>query len=311
MTVGRRGHHLRLVLHQLERARQHHVARLGQRHGRRGAVADLLERAEQRPEQLPAGEPAGLATVLRAGREVGHEEGVGQLAGQHGLRHDAPLGDSRQLGGVDRLVLLDLDAGALEHRPAHVGGLVGDLRVLGEEGEQRRLAGGGLGQDRGDPVEPLELAVALGLGQSGVGADADAFLTRQQGHSLEPRPHGHGLTALHGGLDLAHGARQDRDDSLVVEGARAPLTASVRTARGLALTAPSHWSPPTGPDCRRTGSHEGCIPPRTAARRASALELRPPGRETVGRPGRPTDEDRGLRSDPVRPPAYPAPPPVS
>ena len=74
--------HLGLVLHQLQRPGQHHLARLGQRHGGGGAVADLLEGAEQRPEQLPAGEPAGLAAVLRDGGEVRRQERVGRAVGR-------------------------------------------------------------------------------------------------------------------------------------------------------------------------------------------------------------------------------------
>ena len=225
VTVGRRRDDLGLVLHQLQHARQHHLARVGQGHGRGGAVADLLEGPEQRTEQLPAGQAPGLAAALRGGAEVGHQERVGQLAGQHRLRDHPTFGDGGELVGLLGLLLRELDAGALEHRPAQVGGLVGDLGVLGQQGEQRRLAGGGLGQDGGDAVEPLQLAVSLGLGEGGVAPDAGALLAGEQGHGLEPRAHRHALAALHGGLDLAHGARQDRDQALVVEGPGAPLAA--------------------------------------------------------------------------------------
>ena len=236
VPVGRGRDHLGLVLHQLEGARQHHVAGLGQRHGGGRAVADDLEGAEQRAEQLPPGQPAGLATVLGGGLEVGGQERVGQLAGEDGLRDHAPFDGQGRVEGLLLVLLLDLDAGALEHRLAHLGGLVGDLGVLREQGEEGRLAGGRLGQDRGDAVEPLELAVALGLGQRGVGPDAGALLARQQRHGLEPRAHGDGLAAVDGRLDLAHGAREDRDQPLVVEGSGATLSAVRTTLAGPGLT---------------------------------------------------------------------------
>ena len=55
-------------------------------------AAGALEGGEQRVQQLPAGQPARADGACRGGGEVGGEEGVGQLAGDHRLRDDAPVG---------------------------------------------------------------------------------------------------------------------------------------------------------------------------------------------------------------------------
>ena len=105
-------------------------------------------------------------------------------------------------------------------------GRVADDGVLGEQGEQRGVAGGGLGQDRRDTVEALELPVALGRRDGGVGLDPGALLAHQQGDDLELGPSRRlDPAALGVGLDLAHGAGQHGDDPLVVEGTTAPLGA--------------------------------------------------------------------------------------
>ena len=226
MPLGGGLDHLGLVRHQLELAGHVDVLRVGQRHRRGGPVADVLEGPEERAEQLPAGEPARLGLALVGGGEVGDEEGVGQLTREHRLRDDPAVGHARGVGVFLGLLLLgDLHAGAGQHLPTQRVGLVGDDGRLGQQGEQRRLAGGGLGQDRGDAVEPLELTVALALRQGGVGPDAGALLAGQQGDRLEARADGDGRTALYGGLDLAHGPREDRDQALVVELTTGPLVA--------------------------------------------------------------------------------------
>ena len=132
--------------------------RLGQRHARWRAA--VLEGAEQRAEQLP-GRPAGAGRsgAARGAGEVGGQERVGELAG------DDRLGDHPALGGGGSAATgsgassssgTSL-AGAAEHVVLELRGGVGDDGVLGEQREQRGVAGGGLGQDRGDAVEPLEL----------------------------------------------------------------------------------------------------------------------------------------------------------
>ena len=56
-------------------------------------------------------------------------------------------------------------------RLQRLGG-VGDGGVLGEQREERGVAGGGLREDRRDAVEPLELLGALGVVEVGVGLRA-------------------------------------------------------------------------------------------------------------------------------------------
>ena len=98
-----------------------------------------------------------------------------------------------------------------------LAGGVGDHRVLAEQLEQGRVAGGRLRQDRGDAVEPLELLAAPRLGQLGVGLDPGPLLARQQRDDLELGAHrGRDRAALDGGLDLAHGAGELRDQPTVV-----------------------------------------------------------------------------------------------
>ena len=109
-------------------------------------------------------------------------------------------------------------------------GRVGDDGILGEQREQGGVAGGGLGEDRRDAVEPLELSASLGLGQLGVGLTRarSSRTSRATTWNLVARRTASGA-ALDGGLDLADRARQDGDDALVV------LVAGVR--RGAAAAA--------------------------------------------------------------------------
>ena len=225
--------HLRLVLHQLAAGRGDQRPGLGQRHARRRAA--VLEGAEEGTQQLPAGEPAGPGVLGGGAGEVGDEEGVGEATGDHALRDDPLLDD----GGV-RVVLVHLglvghlEAGALLHLTTQVLRGVADLGVLGQQVQERGVAGGGLGQDRRDAVEALELLGALGLRGLRVGLDPGPLLADQQGHDLElrARTRRHG-TALGGTLHLAHRARQDGDDPLVVEVAHPSLGAlTVATTLG-------------------------------------------------------------------------------
>ena len=80
-----------------------------------------------------------------------------------------------------------------------------------------RLAGRGLGEDRGDAVEPLEQLTALPLADLGVGLDPLALLAHEQGDRLIPRADRRSATALHGSLDLADAAREHGQDALVVD----------------------------------------------------------------------------------------------
>ena len=199
---------------------------VGQRHAG-GRATGVLEGPEERAEQVPAGE-AARAGLDRGRVEVGDEEGVGELPGDDGLGYDAALGRAGRGGelGGDRLLRRRLEAGGEHHLALQHPGGVGDGGVLGEQDEQRGVAGGGLGEDRRDTVETLELLGAVRLGGLGVGLDPGAFLAHQEGDDLElGADRGHHGAALHGSLDLAHGAGEHRDDALVVEGTGTSLVA--------------------------------------------------------------------------------------
>ncbi len=248
-VAGRRGgHDLRLVVHQQLSAAGGQRRRLGQRHARRGAAGGVLERPEEWAEQLPGGEPPGPRLAGGGVGEVRCQERVRELAGHHRLRHDAALvRGGRGLLRRRRCLLHDrLDTGGGQHVALQRPGGVGDHRVLGEQLQQRGVPGGGLGQDGGDAVEPLELLVAVRLGAGGVRADAGALLAHQQGDHLERRT----TRALHRaalgtGLDLAHGAREHRDDAVVVEVTH-PAVVPRRGAgsAGTALVSSSQQAPP-------------------------------------------------------------------
>ena len=95
--------------------------------------------------------------------------------------------------------------------------------VLGEQREQRRVAGGGLREDQRDPVEALEHR-----GPAGVAADLrphpGPLLARQDRHDLELRAvRRQHAPALRCGLDLARGTGEHRDDAVVVASAGTAL----------------------------------------------------------------------------------------
>ena len=245
-----RGDHPCLVRHQLQTAGRPDRGRLGQSHAGRGSAPGVLERPEERTEQLPAGQAARLDPGLLGDREVGGEEGVGQLSRDDRLRHDPPLGGDRGSRRLIRCHLLGrrLDAGGSQHVALEQPGRFGDLGVLREQPEQRGVAGGGLGQDRRDPVEALELLCLVDLAAGLVALDARALLADQQCDDLELcayRRH-HGST-LDGRLDLAHSAGEDGDDAVVVAPAGTTLVPRGGTASArLALASLSHrlllWS---------------------------------------------------------------------
>ena len=248
-----RGDQLLLVRHEGDAGG---AGRVGRREGHAGAgpAPDVLEGLEQRLEQLPVGQPSAADPLELGGGEVGAQERVGEPAGDDGLGGHAARRGGRGGVGLGRLELLGrVDAGLLEHLPAQRPGAVGDLGVLGQQLQQRGVARGGLGQDRGDPVQALELLPPAALGDLGVGVEPGALLADQQGHDLEGRAAvGHHLAALGGLLDLAHGAREHRDDALVVHalhlGAATPLPGLA--LRGLASASLSHSRPPRMPGVR-------------------------------------------------------------
>ncbi len=228
------GDELRLVAHQLETTGSLQRGGLGQLHAGGRAGGGGLEGAEERAEQLPADQPVGAGLGRLRGGEVGDEEGVGQLAGDDRLRDGATFGRRMGRGGLvllRLLGLLGLEAAGQDHLPLQRLGGVGDDGVLGEQREERRVAGRGLGEDGRDAVEPLELLGALRLGRLGVGLDPGALVAHEQGDDLElGADTGHRGATLDGVLDLAHSACEHRDDALVVERTTPALSALGGTA---------------------------------------------------------------------------------
>ncbi len=285
------GDQLRLVPHQLHAVRGLEAGRLGQRHARRGTA--VLERAEQRTEQLPGGQPARAGRARLGAGEVGDQERVGELAGDDRLRHHLALGGGvrgDRLGGF--LLLGHLLAGAGQHLALELAGGVGDGGVLGEQLQQGRVHRGGLGEDRGDPVEALELLTALALGGLLVGLDPGALLADEQRDDLELGARGRlQRPALHRRLDLAHGAGEDGDDPLVVEVAHpSPVARRVACVARLTLA-------PSGQELLLCG-------PRRAGRGGVAVRSRPGPvrRRDAGHEGSdalcPTDAPPTARTEP-------------
>ena len=240
--AGRRGgDHPGLVRHQLQATRRPQGGRLGQVHARGGSA--VLERPEQRAEQLPAVQAARGGPALTGGGEVGRQEGVGELPGDDRLRHHPALGRRGGRHRLGRRGLLGgrLDSGGPQHLRLEGRGRAGHDGVLGEQRQERGVAGGGLGQDRRQPVEALQLLGTAGGAEALVGLDAGPLLAHQQGDDLERRaPCGPDAAAFGRGLDLAHGAGEHRDDALLIEGAGAPLgTGRGPGGTGLALASSS------------------------------------------------------------------------
>ena len=218
VTLGDRGQHLRLVGHQLEVGRQHQLPLLGQLHAGRGARDRVLEGVEDGADQVPADQPADRLG-LRGRAVVGDQERVGELG-----RHDR-LRDHPPLGPVAGRVLLrrkdgflgDLEPGGLGHLALPAAGALGDLGVLLEEVEERRVAGRDLGEDLPDAVEAAHQVVALALAHLGVGLHPRALLAREQRDRLVARvvTRRH-LPTRHRVLHLAHGLGQHGHQALLV-----------------------------------------------------------------------------------------------
>ena len=133
-----------------------------------------------------------------------------------------------------------LHAGRPQHLLLERLGGVRDRGVLREQDEEGGVAGGALREDRRDPVESLQLLGPVGLGAGGVRLDLGALVAHQQGDDLELRAHrGRHGSALDGGLDLAHGAGEHRDDALVVEVAGTTLSRRRTANARLALASSS------------------------------------------------------------------------
>ena len=222
---------LRLVVHQL-------VAAGGRSDAGSGSAMQDVAPAPANSKERKSGPSSSqvarrwVSGLRSAAEKSGARNGLASWREIDRLRDDPALGRGRGGGLVDLGDLLDLglEAGGGDHLLAQLLGRVGDDGVLGEQREERGVAGGGLGEDRGDAVEPLELLVALRLGQLGVALDPDPLLAGEQRDDLELGAHaGHRRAALDGVLDLAHGAGEDRDDPVVVE----------RTSPSVALVGPA------------------------------------------------------------------------
>ena len=235
-----------------------------------GAVAGVLEGAEQRAEQLPAGQPAGLAAAGLDGGEVGHEERVGELPRDDRLRvrRGARSARGRRGGssgsGSSSSGTSTPPASSIRRRRSRAR--VGDLGVLGQEHRAARCRArrSWRGSWR-SPSSRLSCSARC----------ASVLLVVR----LEPWPAPRGRAARRpgtwcastamtaprcdGGLHLAHGAGEHRDDALVVEGGRAAALVARRgtATRLLALALSSQDSssgvPGLRPDVRESGRHSG------------------------------------------------------
>ena len=150
-------------------------------------------------------EKSGSRKGLASWREI-TERGTtcfsGRAAAAAGAASGLGLGRDLQPAGGAQLA---------QQRP----GVGQHLGVLGEQREQRAVAGGGAGEGGRDAVEALELLGAAALGQV-LGLQPGALLAHQQRHGLERaagrRP---GAAPLDGELDVAHGLGEHGDDALL------------------------------------------------------------------------------------------------
>jgi hypothetical protein len=237
----------RLVLHELETPRRQAVdsRRLGKVHAGRLAARADLERLEQRPEQLPVGETAHRHDGGRSLREVGRKERVRELPGAHGCRDHLVLGEfGLDLGLARDDELVGSELGTRLEQPVATESLGdrGDGGVGLEERDEARVARGGLREDLRDAVEPLEELDARGIRHLGIGLHACTLLAHEQRDDLElGAVRGAELALLRLRLDLAHLAREDRDDGCVI----------VARTRSLALPRLGHGPPVSVPPPKR------------------------------------------------------------
>ena len=148
------GDHLRLVRHQLEAARVP-AARPARAAPCRTAPRRRRTRRTRNsgPSSSQRGQPArprpGAAAALE---KSGARNGLASWRATTDCgttRRSAAAGASAGSGGGG-LLGRRLEPGGRQHLALEVAGRVGDHGVLGEQREQRGVAGGGLGQDRGD-----------------------------------------------------------------------------------------------------------------------------------------------------------------
>ena len=238
--VPRRGRsdQLGLVRHQLTPGGGQQGGCRGEVHARRHPAGGALERPQQRSEQLPAGEQPWPGGGARGPGEVRFQEGVGQLSGNHGLRYYLALGTGRGAGagsGRDR-VRRRFEAGSELHLAHQRPSSVQQLGLLGEQREQGALPGSCSREDRGDPVDTLELFRPAGLAHR-LRFDSGALLPYEQRHHLERRAgRGPYAVALHRELDVTYGLREHRDHALLVPPATATLLARRRAPTGRAVS---------------------------------------------------------------------------
>ena len=214
------------------------------------------------PSSSQLAEPAWSGRGAGDRREVGGQERVGQLAGDDRLRHDLALGGGAGSAGSGS------GSGSLGLAPGGpaAGRSCRSSRVRttptassAEQLEQGGVAGGGLGQDRGDAVEPLEqLAPARASGGS-VSALTRARSSRTSRATTWNlvRWLGRDLAALRRGLDLAHGlARTGMMPSSSPARGRAPVArrGTRRTGTALSSLCQADPSPRVGHGVEPTGA---------------------------------------------------------
>ena len=188
------GDQLRLVRHQLPAARRVH----GEAGAGRAmhAGAPLPARSNELSSGSSSSQPAsrrGRAVLGRRRRSRGRGTGWPAVARRPtAARPDARRRRRRPRAPAARPPRRPARCPtALQHVPLERPGRVGDDGVLGEEREERRVADGGLREDRRDAVQALELLgpvrLAAGLLRAGPGRAPRAPAVRRPGTSCAPR----------------------------------------------------------------------------------------------------------------------------
>ena len=179
MSVGGGADDLGLVRHQLEAPGDASPS------PGPGSVMQAGAPGEACSKELSSGsmssQPASLRVLGRGGaaENSGFMNGLASCAGDGRGRGDPALGRGGRRARARRASRGPARGRPCAASPASCPGAGGDLGVLVEQLEERGVAGGDAGQDRGDAVQPLELGVAARLGERLVGpAPAPARVAR-------------------------------------------------------------------------------------------------------------------------------------
>jgi hypothetical protein len=213
-----------LVPHQFHFSRGAQRGRLGQFHARGVSTGTVLEGAEQRLDELPVGEAVDPCRTLRDVAEVGREERVRHLKLANRLRDNLPVGGRVhrfRLGGDDQFVGAELNTRCKQEVATQGLRCSGDGSVIGKEGNQAGVASCRFGEDTGQSVKAFLLVGPFVLAEFGINLDASTLFAEEKRRYLEPSPvRGLEWSLLHGGLDLARGAGEDRDHTGIVGATR-------------------------------------------------------------------------------------------